>query len=75
MNGNTCLRATEPTNFPPSLPKATTEGVVLWPSEFSRIFPRLPSMIATAEKVVPRSIPITFPVEKDFHDKEGESSG
>lgn len=55
-----------PTSMEPSSPKATTEGVVLAPSEFSitraSIFP---SMIATQEFVVPRSTPITSPEPAD----------
>ena len=38
--------------------KATTEGVVLAPSAFSKTFGWLPSMIDTHEFVVPKSIPI-----------------
>ena len=37
---------------------ATTDGVVLAPSAFSKTFACEPSMIATHEFVVPRSIPI-----------------
>jgi len=41
--------------------KATTEGVVLDPSEFSITLACLPSITATQELVVPKSIPITAP--------------
>ena len=39
---------------------ATIDGVVRAPSEFSITLPAPPSMTATQELVVPRSIPITF---------------
>jgi hypothetical protein len=38
--------------------KATTDGVVLAPYEFSMTLAVLPSMSATHELVVPRSIPM-----------------
>ena len=41
---------------------ATTEGVVLAPSEFSITFAWLPSITATQELVVPKSIPITLDI-------------
>jgi hypothetical protein len=41
------------------LANATTDGVVLAPSAFSITFGYPPSMIATHEFVVPRSIPTT----------------
>jgi len=41
------------------LVNATTDGVVLAPSEFSITFAYPPSITATQEFVVPRSIPIT----------------
>ena len=47
-----------PISFSPSSVKATTEGVVLAPSAFSKTFGWLPSMIDTHEFVVPKSIPI-----------------
>src|SRR6185436_19450015 len=49
-----------PTSCSPSLLKATIEGVVRAPSAFSMTFGCFPSMTATHELVVPRSIPITF---------------
>jgi predicted neutral ceramidase superfamily lipid hydrolase len=57
-----CLLAAAPTSLSPSLVKAITEGVVLEPYEFSMTLGVLPSMIATQELVVPRSIPMTAPV-------------
>ena len=53
-----CLFAGWPTSFSPSSVNATTEGVVLAPSAFSKTFGWLPSMIETHEFVVPKSIPI-----------------
>src|SRR5256714_9455115 len=42
--------------------KATIDGVVRMPSAFSMTFDVLPSITATHEFVVPRSIPMTFPM-------------
>ena len=42
--------------------KATIDGVVRAPSEFSSTFGVEPSMTATHELVVPRSMPITFAI-------------
>ena len=47
-----------PTSFCPSAVNATIDGVVLNPSWFSITFATLPSITATQELVVPRSIPI-----------------
>src|SRR4029077_6132195 len=49
-----------PTSTSPSLVHATLEGVVRSPSLFSITRGLPPSMMATHELVVPRSIPITF---------------
>src|SRR6185312_8174029 len=54
--------AGRPTRRSSSEVNATMEGVVFAPSEFSRTFGLPPSMTATHELVVPRSIPITFPM-------------
>src|SRR5437899_10687190 len=51
-----------PTSRSPSSVKATIEGVVRMPSAFSMTFDVLPSMTATHEFVVPRSIAMTFPM-------------
>jgi hypothetical protein len=59
-----CLLAVSPTTLP-SLVKAMMEGVVLEPSEFSMTFGMVPSMIATQELVVPKSMPTTGPVLTD----------
>ena len=53
-------RATWPTRISPSLLKPTTDGVSRLPSSFSITFGSRPSMIATTEFVVPRSIPMIF---------------
>src|SRR5438477_27128 len=55
-----CRRATWPTRISPSLLKPTTDGVSRWPSSFSMTLGSRPSMIATTELVVPRSIPMIF---------------
>ena len=49
-----------PTSRSPSSVKATIEGVVRMPSAFSMTFGAVPSMTATQELVVPRSMPMTF---------------
>ncbi len=51
-----------PTSRSPSSVKATMDGVVRMPSAFSMTFGVLPSITATHELVVPRSIPMTFPM-------------
>ncbi len=50
-----------PTRISPSA-NATMDGVVRSPSEFSMTFGSLPSMTATHELVVPRSIPMILPI-------------
>src|SRR5262245_49881806 len=51
-----------PTRRSPSSVNATIEGVVLMPSAFSMTLGFLPSMTATHELVVPRSMPMTLPM-------------
>jgi hypothetical protein len=51
-----------PTSTSPSLVKATIDGVVRSPSLFSITFQLPPSMTATQELVVPRSIPMILPM-------------
>src|SRR3954452_24596019 len=51
-----------PTRRSPSSVKATIEGVGRMPSAFSMTFGVLPSITATHEFVMPRSIPMTFPM-------------
>src|SRR4051812_44799851 len=55
-----CRFATWPTRRSPLLVNATTDGVIRPPSAFGMIVGSPPSMYATAELVVPRSIPMTF---------------
>ena len=55
-------RATCPTSRSPSLAKATTEGVVRPPSELGITAGSPPSITATTELVVPRSIPMILPI-------------
>ena len=57
-----CLLAGSPTLRSPPSTKATTEGVVLLPSEFAITTGSFPSMTETHEFVVPKSIPIIFPM-------------
>ncbi len=52
--------AGRPTSFSPSSAKATMDGVVFMPSAFSKTRGLPPSMTATHEFVVPRSMPMTF---------------
>src|SRR5262245_37371514 len=49
-----------PTSRSPESVKATMEGVVRAPSEFSITLTSLPSITATQELVVPRSMPMTL---------------
>src|SRR5580765_315445 len=49
-----------PTSRSPESVNATCDGVVRAPSEFSMTLASLPSMTATQELVVPRSIPMTL---------------
>src|SRR5438093_13478501 len=51
-----------PVSRSPSSVKATIDGVVRIPSAFSMTFGVLPSITATQELVVPRSIPMTLPM-------------
>src|SRR5258705_7249904 len=57
-----CRRATSPTRRSPFLANATTDGVVRNPSSFAITLGSPPSMTATHEFVVPRSMPITLPI-------------
>src|SRR6516225_4914136 len=54
--------ATVPTSRSPEAVKATTDGVVRPPSAFSMTVGSPPSSTAMHELVVPRSIPIVFPI-------------
>ena len=57
-----CLLAGSPTLRSPPSTNATTEGVVRFPSALAMTTGSLPSMTETQELVVPRSIPIIFPI-------------
>src|SRR5215204_6217193 len=57
-----CRLAGAPTRISPSSIYATIEGVVRAPSEFSMTFGLPPSMMATQEFVVPRSMPMILPM-------------
>ncbi len=57
-----CRLAGWPTRRSPSSVNATIDGVVRAPSEFSITLGAEPSMTATHELVVPRSMPITFAI-------------
>ena len=54
--------AKSPTILSPFFAIATIDGVVRFPSTFSIIFGTPPSIIATAEFVVPKSIPMIFDI-------------
>src|SRR5215468_6863067 len=58
--------AGKPISRSPSFVKATIDGVVLIPSAFSMTFGWLPSITATQELVVPRSMPITFDIVQNL---------
>ena len=55
-----CRLAGSPTSFSPSSVNATIDGVVFKPSALMMTFGVDPSMTATHELVVPRSIPMTL---------------
>ena len=63
-----------PTRRSPSSRMATTEGVVRAPSAFSITFGVLPSMMATHELVVPRSMPIILLMRTLSRSFNGERS-
>ncbi len=55
-----------PTRRSPDSVNATIEGVVRMPSLFSITLALLPSITATQELVVPRSIPMTLLMDASF---------
>jgi len=55
-----CLLATSPTKRSPSFVNATADGVVRFPSALGITTASPPSITATHELVVPKSIPITL---------------
>ena len=66
-----CRFAAWPTSRSLSLVNATIEGVVRPPSAFSMTLGEAPSMTATQELVVPRSMPMTFPIVQSFRSGNG----
>ena len=72
-----CRLAGWPTRRSPSSVNATIEGVVRAPSEFSMTLGVAPSMTATQELVVPRSMPITLAIATSlfFRETGGPRSG
>ena len=63
--------ATWPTSRSPSLVNATTDGVVRPPSALGMTTGSPPSMTATTEFVVPRSIPMIFSAMSGAPYREG----
>ena len=57
-----CRLATWPTRRSPLFAKATTDGVIRPPSAFVMTWGSPPSIAATAEFVVPRSMPMILPI-------------
>src|SRR5258708_18714593 len=64
-----CRFAVWPTRTSPLSAKATIDGVVRPPSAFSMIFAFLPSITATQEFVVPRSMPIALAMIAILYDR------
>src|SRR5262245_37244415 len=62
-----CRRAAWPTRRSPLCANPITDGVVREPSEFAITTGASPSMTATHEFVVPRSIPTTRLIDRSFH--------
>src|SRR6185437_11805255 len=60
--------ATCPTSRSPVLVKATTDGVVLPPSSLAMTLGSPPSITATHEFVVPRSIPIILGIKFSLYE-------
>src|SRR5207244_6499400 len=67
--------ATWPTRISPSLVNATTEGVRRLPSWLGMTTGLSPSITATTELVVPRSMPITLPMPKPPACRDAGRSG
>src|SRR5688572_20737933 len=59
-----CRRAICPTRTSPLSSKATTDGVRRLPSSLVMTLGSLPSMMATTELVVPRSMPMILPISR-----------
>src|SRR5882757_1601783 len=58
-----CRLATCPTKRSPDFVNPTTDGVVIPPSSLGMTFGSPPSITATTEFVVPKSIPIILPIK------------
>ncbi len=72
----TCwCRAGCPTSRSPLSVKATTEGVIRFPVELMSTFGWAPSVTATTEFVVPRSMPMIFDMVSTFLMESGELRG
>src|ERR1700730_10468245 len=65
-----CRFAAWPTRRSPGSVKATIEGVVRPPSLFSITLALAPSITATHELVVPRSIPMTLLIDTSFQKQD-----
>ncbi len=63
-----------PTSFSPESVKPTMEGVVRAPSALATTWASPPSRMATHEFVVPRSTPITFPIDGRPLEPPGETA-
>src|ERR1044071_6865979 len=69
-----CRRATSPTRRSPFFANATTDGVVRKPSAFAITLGSPPSMTATHEFVVPRSMPMTLPMLPPLASADGHAA-
>ena len=67
--------AMAPTRRLPSFVNATTDGVVRLPSALAMTTGEPPSMIATTELVVPRSMPTVFAIVKSSLDSRKSPRG
>ena len=70
-----CRLAAWPTSRSPDSVNATIEGVVRAPSAFSMTLALLPSITATHEFVVPRSMPITLLMDTSFLKQDRSARG
>jgi len=66
-----CRFAGVPTSRWPSSVKPMMDGVVRWPSAFSMTLGLPPSITATHELVVPRSMPMTSPTGAELMARSG----
>src|SRR6185436_17768518 len=69
-----CRFATWPTRISPSLVKATTDGVRRLPSWLGMTTGLPPSITATTELVVPRSMPITLAMTSSGSDMDRDAA-